>query len=102
RTFRSDALAQLLPDGEAELEPALARLIEREMIRRRPGSPAEFRELTFRHALVREAAYASLTAADRKAAHKIAGRWLQKTGGSSPLVLAEHFERGGDLPHAAT
>jgi tetratricopeptide (TPR) repeat protein/predicted Ser/Thr protein kinase len=56
------------------------------------GSGAEFR---FRHALVRDAAYATLTDDDRKLGHKLAGELLEASGGAGPLALAEHFVRGG-------
>jgi len=69
------------------------------MLRRQPGSQIE---LLFRQALVREAAYSSLTAADRKAAHRLAGRWLEENGGASPLALAEHFERGEERERAVS
>lgn len=58
-------------------------------------------ELVFRHALVREAAYAMLTDEDRVLGHRLAGAWLIDAGERDPLVLAEHFERGGDLAAAA-
>jgi tetratricopeptide (TPR) repeat protein len=57
-------------------------------------------EHAFRHALVREAAYGSLTESDRAAGHRAAAIWLEGTGEADPLVLAEHHERGGD-PRAA-
>ena len=52
-------------------------------------------EYRFRHALVRDAAYATLTDDDRKLGHKLAGELLEATGGAGALVLAEHFVRGG-------
>ncbi|HUS32797.1 MAG TPA: hypothetical protein VMZ53_30055, partial [Kofleriaceae bacterium] len=58
-------------------------------------------EYQFRHAIVREAAYAMLTDADRKLGHRLAGDWLQYTGETEALTLAEHFERGGEPARAA-
>jgi eukaryotic-like serine/threonine-protein kinase len=76
-------------------------LIEHEyVIDKRESRFAAERELGFRHALLREAAYAMLTEQDRAAGHKLAGRWLLAHGESEPLVLANHFERGGDGPSA--
>jgi tetratricopeptide (TPR) repeat protein len=57
-------------------------------------------ELAFRHAMVREAAYGMLTDADRRLGHQLAGDWLEKTGEGESVVLAEHFERGGELGRA--
>jgi tetratricopeptide (TPR) repeat protein len=59
-------------------------------------------EYAFRHALVREAAYAMLTDADRILGHQLAGEWLDRAGEPDALVLAEHFERGGVPDRAIT
>ena len=57
-------------------------------------------EYAFRHALLREAAYAMLTDADRALGHRLAGAWLERRGESDAMVLAEHFERGGEPARA--
>ncbi|HEY4121720.1 MAG TPA: serine/threonine-protein kinase PknK, partial [Byssovorax sp.] len=57
-------------------------------------------ELCFRHALLRDAAYATLTEHDRAFGHRAAGAWLVAAGEQDPLVLAEHFERGGEAASA--
>ncbi len=79
----------------------LDELVEREVIARAAVSrfPAE-EEYTFRNSLVREAAYAMLTDADRRLGHKLAGAWLERAGEGEPMVLAGHFERGDDLASA--
>ncbi len=73
----------------------LAKLVEQEMLAARPDSrfPGE-REFTFRHALLREGAYATLTEHDRRVGHRLAGEWLEHHGEGDPMVLAGHFERG--------
>jgi tetratricopeptide (TPR) repeat protein len=53
------------------------------------------REYRFRHSLVREAAYGMLTGTDRVLGHRLAGEWLERAGETNPMVLGEHFERGG-------
>jgi eukaryotic-like serine/threonine-protein kinase len=53
-------------------------------------------EYTFRHALMRDAAYATLTADDRVAAHRGAARWLEAAGEADPLVMADQLEKGGE------
>jgi tetratricopeptide (TPR) repeat protein len=75
----------------------LAKLVEQEVLTMRPHSrfPGQ-RELTFRHALLREGAYATLTEDDRRLGHRLAGDWLERHGEADPMVLAGHFERGGD------
>jgi len=79
----------------------LDELVERELVTRASRSrfPDE-QEFQFRHALVREAAYAMLTDADRRLGHQLAGSWLEAAGEADPMVLAEHFERGGELASA--
>jgi tetratricopeptide (TPR) repeat protein len=80
----------------------LARLVEQEVLVARPDSrfPGE-RELAFRHALLREGAYATLTADDQRLTHRRAGDWLERCGETDPMVLAGHFQRGGESARAA-
>ncbi|HWO23799.1 MAG TPA: protein kinase [Kofleriaceae bacterium] len=86
----------------AEIGDWLAKLVEQEVLVARPQSrfPGE-QELAFRHALLREGAYATLTDEDRRIGHHLAGQWLEQRGETEPMVLAGHFERGGDGAHAA-
>ncbi|MCW5806255.1 MAG: protein kinase, partial [Deltaproteobacteria bacterium] len=79
----------------------LEELIERELIARVASSrfPGED-EYQFRQSLVREAAYGMLTEGDRRLGHRLAGAWLEEVGEQESIVLAEHFERGGDLEGA--
>jgi serine/threonine protein kinase/tetratricopeptide (TPR) repeat protein len=74
----------------------LTHLQEREIIAPREGRFQGDRGYQFRHALTREAAYAMLTDADKKMSHKSAAEWLANAGEGDGMVLAEHFERGGD------
>ncbi len=75
----------------------LVDVIARELLIRRTNSrfPGE-EEYAFRHALLREGAYTMLTAEDRVLGHRLAGQWLEDHGEHDALVLAEHFEKGGD------
>jgi tetratricopeptide (TPR) repeat protein len=84
-----------------QAESWLATLVEREVLVRRVGSrfPGE-REYAFRHALLREGAYAMLTEADKALGHRLAAAWLERAGEGDPTLLAEHFERGGDTARA--
>ncbi|MDI1445708.1 serine/threonine-protein kinase [Polyangium sp. 6x1] len=101
--WRGGATA-LLGEGphEAALGPMLADLCARELVVKRPQSrfPAQ-EEYAFRHALVREAAYAALTEADRALGHELAGAWLEEAGERDAVVLAEHYERGRATSRAA-
>jgi len=80
----------------------LTSLVEQEALAVRPKSRfSEQREFTFRHALLREGAYATLTQEDKLLGHRLAGEWLAQHGEADPMVLAGHFERGGDGAQAA-
>ena len=80
----------------------LATLVEQEVLVVRPEGrfPGE-RELAFRHGLLREGAYATLTAEDERHAHRLAGEWLEQHGEADPMTLAGHFQRGGEGARAA-
>jgi serine/threonine protein kinase/tetratricopeptide (TPR) repeat protein len=93
-TFWKGGVAALL--GKPKLvEGFLAKLVAQELASKRGSSrfPGE-EEFAFRHGLVREAAYASLTDKDRRLGHRLAGEWLERAGETDAMVLAGHFERG--------
>ncbi len=54
----------------------------------------------FRHALSREAAYATLTDTDRARGHRLAAEWLIAVGEKDAAVLADHFEKGAEPARA--
>lgn len=56
--------------------------------------------LTFRHALLGEAAYATSSPSDRQRGHLAAAEWLEAQGHREAVVLAEHFERAGAAERA--
>ena len=85
----------------AERDRLLAELCDREVIESRPASRYHGqREFAFRHGLVREAAYATLTDADRALGHRLAAEWFESTGASDAVLVAEHWLRGG-MPERA-
>jgi len=80
----------------------LAKLVEQEVLAARPTSRfVGEQEFAFRHALLREGAYATLTEEDKRLGHRLAGEWLEQRGEGDPMVLAGHFERGGEGTRAA-
>ncbi|APR77054.1 Adenylate cyclase [Minicystis rosea] len=95
-------VAALVTDtGEEAALRHLEALVEQEVLVRRADSRfAGEIEYAFRHALLREGAAATLTDADRTLGHRLAGEWLEQHGERDPLVLAEHFARGGDTDRA--
>lgn len=92
-----------LTGGDAhEVAEVLNKLAEAEYLSRSSpagGSRGEFVYL-FRHAIVREAAYAMLTNEDRSLGHRLAGEWLATRPDVDPVVLAAHFDKGGDAVRA--
>jgi serine/threonine protein kinase/tetratricopeptide (TPR) repeat protein len=101
QAFWGSGLGALLADKNADLVFLLSDLVDRELIERRGEGrfPGE-QEYVFRHALVREAAYAMLTADDRALGHTLAGEWLETAGEQEAATLAEHFDKGGERDKA--
>ncbi|WP_437649493.1 protein kinase domain-containing protein [Sorangium sp. So ce362] len=101
--FWRGAAGALLGAGasEAHLDACLAELARSELITRVHESTFQGEvEYAFRHALVRDAAYEMLTEEDRRLGHRLAGAWLAEAGETDAMVLATHFERGGELERA--
>ncbi len=95
--WRGGVTALLGGDAELPVDAWLAMLVEREVVTARDGCkfPGE-QEYSFRHALVRDAAYSLLTDEDRALGHRLAAAWLEAAGEPDAATLAEHFERGGE------
>jgi tetratricopeptide (TPR) repeat protein len=103
QTFWEGGVSALL--GGAEARRWLGYLVEREVISARAeeaDAPLGKTEYSFRHAVVREAAYGMLTERDRTVGHRLAGAWLAQVGEGDAMALAEHFERGAEPARAAT
>ena len=99
--WRGGVAALLGTDTRSELDA----LVERELIfiARQPQAsrmPGET-EYAFRHDLVREAAYATMSASDRTRAHRVAGEWLVAHGYGDAIALASHFSLGDEPQRAA-
>src|SRR5215467_8975347 len=95
--FSSDAVSALLEESDAptDLEPALAALCRKQLIRRaEPGAADDFR---FSHILVRDAAYARLLKRTRARLHERFAAWLTGTVGSRfaeyEEILGYHLEQ---------
>lgn len=58
-------------------------------------------EWSFRHSLVRQAAYEMLADDDRTSAHRAAAQWLAARAGCDPATVGAHFERANDVSAAA-
>ncbi|XYH94989.1 protein kinase domain-containing protein [Sorangium sp. So ce1128] len=99
--WRGAAGALLGAADGPHLDDCLAELARSELIVRLHESTFQGEEAyAFRHALVRDAAYEMLTEEDRLLGHRLAGAWLAQAGETDAIVLATHFERGGELERA--
>jgi tetratricopeptide (TPR) repeat protein len=86
--------------GDRHLDEArrmLVSLTARELVA--PSTAAE-NEYVFCHTIVREAAHAMLTEADRALGHQLAGDWLERTDHTDAMAMAEHFRLGGEPARA--
>ncbi|HEY8042064.1 MAG TPA: protein kinase, partial [Polyangiaceae bacterium] len=93
-SFWQRGVQVLVGKGGEDTGEWLEMLVKREVfaesrVSRFPGS----REYSFRHSLLREAAYAMLTDADRITGHRLAAEWLGAAGEKDALIIADHFER---------
>jgi serine/threonine protein kinase/tetratricopeptide (TPR) repeat protein len=103
RTFWTGAVRALRgqEDTPGALEHALERLVELEFLEHPTEHtlPAE-KAYRFRHALMREAAYALVPEGNKAAGHRVAGEWLERVGEGDKRVLAEHAWLGGQPERA--
>ena len=100
--WRGGVLSLLRRDGDSQsLDSALDALLQTELIERHHRSrfPSEV-EYGFRHALVRDAAFALLSPADQELGNRLACTYLEQAGERDPMVLAEHAYAGRDLERA--
>lgn len=104
REFDPALLAEALEMEPGALDDALAQLAGAQLIYRRRA--AEGARYIFKHALVQDAAYASLLRPVRQKLHARLARSLaqslERSGASDPLELARHFLAAGAQERAAT
>jgi tetratricopeptide (TPR) repeat protein len=95
--FSSDAVSALLEgnDAPADLEPALAALCRKQLIRRAKAGAAD--DFHFSHILVRDTAYARLLKRTRAGLHECFAAWLTDTFRSRLVeyeeILGYHLEQ---------
>jgi tetratricopeptide (TPR) repeat protein len=97
QSFWRGGVLALLGNNERTIPIAerIEELLEKELIvRQGKGRLPGEAEYSFRHAILREAAYGMLTPEDRELGHRLAAEWLEKAGERDAMVLAEHLERG--------
>ena len=99
REFGAGLLREALAMDEEALNDALGQLLEAELIFRRGG--AEEALFIFKHALVQDAAYASLLTATRRTLHERLALALERSDEPDTLELARHFGAAGASEKAA-
>jgi len=88
-------IVEVLEDG-SDTSAALQELIDEEiLVSVQESRYRAAREYRFRHSLLRDAAYAMMTVAERRSAHGIVGGWLERHEEKDALLLADHFEAAG-------
>jgi class 3 adenylate cyclase len=89
----------------APLTDLLQSLELRDLIRRMPDSRIEGQpELSFKHGLIREVAYATVPIAARRARHAEVARFIERAAGDRAAyaaILAHHWRQAGDGRQAA-
>jgi tetratricopeptide (TPR) repeat protein len=85
-------VAEIL-DENVDVPGLLDQLLAEELLLEVPDSRyGAAREYRFRHALLRDAAYAMMTHEERCAAHGVAGDWLERNHEKDERLLADHYE----------
>jgi class 3 adenylate cyclase len=103
REFSYELLAALVPLPESTLQEAVERLVHSELVfcRGRPPSAT----YTFKHALIRDAAYATLLRSRRQELHARIAKVLEdrfpETVELHPEILAHHWSQAGLVEKAA-
>lgn len=95
--FTTAGVATLLEETPEETAGVLRALVRAELLDDDREGEGHF---VFRHAILREVAYAMIPDADRASLHLRAAKWLEARGKVDAVALADHYERGGD-PAAA-
>lgn len=89
--FSEAGVRAVLGEASGSVAAILTALVHQELLDRETTSDG--RTFRFRHALVRDAAYAMLIDDDMRLAHELAGDWLARQEGAEPLAIAEHLVR---------
>jgi len=99
--FWLEGVCALVGERPSALGRSFDALVEHEAIA--PSEQPRFagvREFAFRHALLRGAAYATLTDGDRALGHRLAAQWLERVD-EDREVVAIHWLEGGERRRAA-
>src|SRR6516162_8093475 len=102
REFSHSLLAAVVRKPEAELQTALDRLIGAGLLLRQGGAP--YATYSFKHVLVRDAAYSTLLREPRRALHARIAETLEsqfaEISESQPELIARHYREADDVAKA--
>ena len=102
REFGYALLRAVHPIAESELDAAVAKLVDAELVYAQ-GLPPEA-TYTFKHALIQDTAYASLLKSRRRALHGRVAKALVEhaadLGAAPPELLAQHYTEAGEIEPA--
>ncbi len=93
RCFTPDALAGILDRPLAELEPMLEELVDAAILR--PFDYIDVGYYDFRHQLLRDAIYSSVSPSQRRRFHAQAAEFVMALESSSIVHASRHYERAG-------
>jgi predicted ATPase len=103
REFSYELLAAVVPLSESALQEAVERLVHSELVFRRGTPPSA--TYTFKHALIQDAAYATLLRSRRQELHARIAKGLEdrfpETVELHPEILAHHWSQAGLVEKAA-
>ncbi len=99
REFEAELLAKALRMERDELDKALGQIVDAQLAFRRGG--AEGARYVFKHALVQDAAYASLLTSTRRSLHGKLAAALAESEDPDSLALARHRAGAGEHAEAA-
>src|SRR5689334_21837873 len=85
RSFRPSGVAALEPSMDGHVAELCENLVDRDLIR----PAAEPNRYNFRHILIQEVAYGTLTRGERARLHAEAARWVQSVSEGREVALAE-------------
>ena len=99
RTFTPEAAMAVAQTDRESIDVALELLVARDLLRWSDAG-----ELAFRHMLIREVAYGTLTRAERAALHAAAGAWVEERSAPSDSfaeIIAYHYREAASLAASA-
>ena len=95
--FWLGAAARLMGTDTSSLVTMIDALVSQEVLMRSDTSRYVAQtELAFRHALLRDAAFAMVTEEDRRIGHVLFAKWLEELGEPDARLIAERLELGGE------